>query len=278
MTASIAQTSSTGINVERAYDYRSRNANSDPLRKKIAVALGYKPSDFTGAAADANIGEGCGNPLLIANLKEGDFVVDLGSGGGFDCFLASKQVGPAGKVVGFDMTENMVKLARRNGSKLGLSNVEFVHANINKLPLPDNSVDCVMSNCVLNLVPDDEKLAVVGEIHRILKPCGRLAISDFLALKPMPSEIKDDPALRSGCVSGAVEVDRMKQLLFDIGFDDILLVDTKKDLNLYKENETSKSVTPCCAGGGSCEPAALTASGRKELDYDLNEYICKRIT
>lgn len=129
----------------------------------------------------------------------------------------------------------MVKLARRNGSKLGLSNVEFVHANINKLPLPDNSVDCVMSNCVLNLVPDDEKLAVVGEIHRILKPCGRLAISDFLALKPMPSEIKDDPALRSGCVSGAVEVDRMKQLLFDIGFDGTLILRVAR-LSTYLTN------------------------------------------
>ncbi|KAJ8128129.1 hypothetical protein O1611_g5505 [Lasiodiplodia mahajangana] len=258
--------------VEAAYRYRSQNAISDSLRHKIAAALGYKPSDFSGDAGDAHIGEGCGNPLLIANLKEGDFVVDLGSGGGFDCFLASKQVGPAGKIVGLDMTKDMVDLARKNASKLTLSNVEFIHTNISKLPLADNSVDCVISNCVLNLVPDDEKLTVVREIHRVLKPCGRLAVSDFLALKVLPPDIKDDPALWSGCVSGAIEVDQMKQILFDIGFDDILLVDTKKDLGLYKENETAYSATPCCAGGGTCGPG-LTISGRKELDYNLNEYI-----
>ncbi|KAI0848041.1 S-adenosyl-L-methionine-dependent methyltransferase [Daldinia vernicosa] len=205
--------------VEAAYSFRSQNPISEGLRQRIAAALGYKPADFNGAAAIANIGEGCGNPLLIANLRAGEFVVDLGSGGGFDCFLAGEQVGPTGKVVGFDMTRNMIDLARKNAAKIGLTNVEFTHTDINKLPLPDNSVDCVMSNCVLNLIVDDEKLQVVREIHRILKPCGRLAVSDFLALKPLPLHIKNDPALRSGCISGAVEVSQMQKFLFDIGFD-----------------------------------------------------------
>ena len=116
----------------------------------------------------------------------------------------------------------MIDLAQKNCLKLGISNVEFIHTNINMLPLADNSVDCVMSNCVLNLVPDNEKLAVIREIHRILKPCGRLAVSDFLALKPLPPMVKDDPALRSGCVSGALEVAQMKQVLYDVGFDGMI--------------------------------------------------------
>lgn len=113
----------------------------------------------------------------------------------------------------------MVTLARTNAVKVGATNVEFIQTNINKLPLEDNSVDCVMSNCMLNLVPEDDKLSVIKEIHRILKPCGRLAVSDFLALKPLTPEIKNDPALHAGCVSGAVEVGQMKDFLFDIGFD-----------------------------------------------------------
>ncbi|KAH8765617.1 putative arsenic methyltransferase Cyt19 [Hyaloscypha finlandica] len=277
-------------NVKEAYGYRSENAINEALSKKISVSLGYKPEDIAYAPQDANIGEGCGNPLLIANLKEGDFVVDLGSGGGFDCFLASEQVGPTGKVIGFDMTENMIDLAQKNAKKLGATNVTFIKTNINQLPLGDNTVDCVMSNCVLNLVPEQDKLSVIKEIHRILKPCGRLAVSDFLALKELTKEIKDDPALHSGCVSGSVELNQMKDFLFDIGFDgmsslqilenvtdhlhaeDVLLVDTKKDLGLYKDGETAKSVTPCCASGLGCGPA-ITVSGRKELDYDLNEWI-----
>ncbi|KEY74522.1 hypothetical protein S7711_08506 [Stachybotrys chartarum IBT 7711] len=296
MATLVSQTQVAPDDVEEAYSYRAQNSINEALGRKIAAALGYNPADFN-TAGEANIGEGCGNPLLIANLKKGDYVVDLGSGGGFDCFLASKQVGSTGKVVGLDMTkvlhyicavlsicsmqlitcllgQDMIELAQKNCSKLGFSNVEFIHSNILKLPLADNSVDCVMSNCVLNLVPDDEKLTVIHEIHRILKPCGRLAVSDFLALVPLPPMVKDDPALRSGCVSGALGVTQMKQILYDVGFDapDVLLVDTKKDLSLYKDGEQAKSVTPCCAGGASCG-VSLTSSGRKELDYDLNEYI-----
>jgi arsenite methyltransferase len=115
--------------------------------------------------------------------------------------------------------QKMIDLARTNAEKLSATNVEFIHTNINHLPLPDNSIDCVMSNCVLNLVPEDDKLLVIKEIHRILKPCGRLAVNDFLALKPLTPEIKDDPALHAGCVSGALEVGQMKDFLFEIGFD-----------------------------------------------------------
>lgn len=179
----------------------------------------------------------------------------------------------------------MLELAKRNAEKMGAINTQFVLAKIDNLPLPDNSVDCVMSNCVLNLVPDEDKLSVVKEMHRILKPCGRFAICDFLALKPLSEEIKQDEALRTGCVAGAIEVESMKEFLFDIGFDgkyilfnrrriaiadiclpDVLLVNHEKDINLYKDGETAKVVSPCCAGG-SCGP--------KMTDLDLNEWICK---
>ena len=113
----------------------------------------------------------------------------------------------------------MIELAKRNAIKTNAGNIQFIHANINQLPLDDNSVDCVMSNCVLNLVPDEDKLSVIAEIHRVLKPHGRLAISDMLALKPFTQQMKNDPALRAGCVSGAVEVQTMKQFLYDVGFD-----------------------------------------------------------
>ncbi|KAI0378269.1 S-adenosyl-L-methionine-dependent methyltransferase [Hypomontagnella monticulosa] len=250
MATTIVETNNVTNHIQDAYGYRSQNPVRKDLLEKIAASLGYKPADFRG---------------------DGDVVVDLGSGGGFDCFLAGKQVGETGKVIGVDMTQKMVDLARTNAQKLNVTNVEFKHANINNLPLEDNSVDCVMSNCVFNLVQDEEKLSVIREIHRVLKPCGRLAVSDFLALKPLTTAMKNDPALLSGCISGAVEVSQMKEFLYSVGFDDVLLVDTKKDLSLYKDGETAQSVTPCCAGN-TCG-SGLTQSGRKELDYDINEWI-----
>ncbi len=222
-------------------------------------------------------------------------MVDLGSGGGFDCFLAAKKVGQTGKVIGIDMTEvksqsammslessqltpatqKMVDLARKNATRANATNVEFIHSRINSLPIEDGSVDCVISNCVLNLVPEKDKASVFADVYRVLKPGGRIAISDFLAYKPLPQDIIDDPALQVGCVSGAVTVPRMQDLIRSAGFADALLVDTNKNLNLYKDTgDTATSVTPCCSGETSCGPMrALEPSGRKPLDYDLNEWI-----
>lgn len=165
----------------------------------------------------------------------------------------------------------MITLARKNALKAQTSNVSFIHSTINNLPLASNSIDCVISNCVLNLVPEGEKPAVFAAIHRVLKPGGRLAVSDFLAYKPLPQDIRDDPALQVGCVSGASTVPRMRELLASVGFTDAMLVDTKKDLNLYKDGEDAVSVTPCCSGETACGP--MRPSGRKRLDYDLNEWI-----
>lgn len=167
----------------------------------------------------------------------------------------------------------MINLARRNALKANATNVVFIHSRINDLPVEDNSIDCVISNCVLNLVPEAEKASVFGEIQRVLRPGGRLAVSDFLAYKSLPQDIRDDPALEVGCVSGAVTVPKMQDLLRGAGFVDSLLVDTKKNLNLYKDAETATSVTPCCSGEMSCGPMRNTPSGRKPLDYDLNEWI-----
>lgn len=170
----------------------------------------------------------------------------------------------------------MINLGRKNAVKMKADNVTFIHSRINALSLETSSVDCVISNCVLNLVPLVEKPSVFTEIARVLKPGGRLAVSDFLAYKPLPQEIKDDPTLLVGCIAGAVTVPEMQAFLAGAGFEDTLLVDTHKDLGLYKDNETSISVTPCCSSGDrACGPMQPRPAGRKPLDYDLNEWIGK---
>ena len=168
----------------------------------------------------------------------------------------------------------MITLARKNATRMNATNVSFIHSRINQLPLEANSIDCIISNCVLNLVPLAEKASVFTEMARVLKPGGRLAVSDFLAYKPLPQEIKDDPALLVGCVAGAVTVPEIQSFLNEAGFEDTLLVDTHKDLGIYKDGELSVSVTPCCSSGDTaCGPMQPRPAGRKPLNYDLNEWI-----
>src|ERR1700760_923847 len=170
--------------------------------KAVAEAFGYSAEELTSIPAEANMGLSCGNPTATAHLKPGEVVVDLGSGGGLDVFLASRQVGPRARAIGIDMTPAMIERARANAMAGGYTNVDFHLSTIDKIPLPDASVDCVISNCVLNLAPD--KPAVFREISRILKPGGRLAVSDIALKSELPQEIATSLAAYVGCIAGAI--------------------------------------------------------------------------
>ena len=193
--------------------------------EQISALMGYSKADIQGVIDGANLGLGCGNPVALASLKPGETVIDLGSGGGFDCFLAAKQVGETGRVIGVDMTPDMLSRARMNAEKMKTTNVEFRLGEIEHLPVADNTADIIMSNCVINLSP--EKLEVYREAFRILKPGGRLAISDIVATAALPPDIQQNLALVSACVGGAATIDDTKSMLQEAGFKDIKI--TPKD-------------------------------------------------
>jgi arsenite methyltransferase len=203
-----------------------------PLDRRSA-ALGYTRAEVDGVPEGSNMGLGCGNPVAIASLKPGETVVDLGSGGGFDCFLAAKQVGESGRVIGVDMTAEMVSKARKNAEKAGARNVEFRLGEIEHLPVADNSADIIMSNCVVNLSPD--KLSVYREAYRVLKPGGRLAISDILATAPLPGEIKKNLALLAACVGGAETIADTEHMLIKAGFSAITIDSNENSRKLLRE-------------------------------------------
>ena len=187
--------------------------------KTASVNLGYSKDDVSSVPEGSNMGFGCGNPHAIASLREGEVVLDLGSGGGFDCFLAAKAVGDSGQVIGVDMTPEMISKARGNTEKSGLDNVEFRLGEIESLPVADETVDVVMSNCVINLSP--EKPKVFKEVFRILKLGGRLAITDVVATAPLPEDLKKDIELHAGCIAGAALITELESMLENAGFTNI---------------------------------------------------------
>ncbi|EKD53077.1 MAG: arsenite S-adenosylmethyltransferase [uncultured bacterium] len=199
----------------------SCGCSSNMTVQKQSGEMGYSEDEMLGVPEGSNLGLGCGNPIAIASLEEGNVVLDLGSGAGFDSFLAAKKVGDSGKVFGVDMTDEMLEKARENAKKGGITNVEFRKGDIEDLPVEDNSIDVIISNCVINLAPDKER--VFKEAYRVLKTGGRLMVSDVVLVKPLPEELLNDKELLIGCVSGAILKEDYLSLLEQAGFTDITI-------------------------------------------------------
>jgi arsenite methyltransferase len=212
---------------------------SDFSVEKMSQIMGYSKEDIQSVPEGANMALGCGNPVALASLKSGETVVDLGSGGGFDCFLAAKEVGETGNVIGVDMTPDMVSKARKNAEKIGTGNVEFRLGEIENLPVADNTADIIMSNCVINLSPD--KLSVYRDAFRVLRPGGRLAISDIVATAQLPDEIRNNMALVSSCVGGASTIEETEKLLAEAGFQDIKITPKDHSRELIREWDPARS-------------------------------------
>jgi SAM-dependent methyltransferase len=215
----------------------------------VAEAFGYTAAELRSIPAEANMGLSCGNPTATAHIRQGEVVVDLGSGGGLDVFLAAKMVGPEGRAIGIDMTPAMIERARANAASGGYTNVEFYLSTIDRIPLPDASVDCVISNCVLNLAPD--KPAVFREIVRVLKPGGRVAVSDIALKHELPEAVAQSMAAYVGCIAGALRIEEYRAGLLAAGFEQVEIVDSGKDLNAYAKVENQS---------GCCSPAMDSTS------------------
>ncbi len=243
---------------------------------EVAEAFGYTVEELRSIPAEANMGLSCGNPTATAHLRPGEVVVDLGSGGGLDVFLAARMVGPLGRAIGIDMTPAMIDRARANAAAGGYTNVDFHLSTIDQLPLEDASVDCVISNCVLNLAPD--KPAVFREIFRVLKPGGRLAVSDIALRGELPDAIAQSMAAYVGCIAGAIRIDTYREELRVAGFAHVEVVDSGADLNAYAKVENQLA---CCspameesalfpiAAESCCTPGASTAGASTSVHEDL---------
>lgn len=205
----------------------------------ISRVMGYSNNDMDSVPKGANLGLGCGNPLALASLKSGETVVDLGSGGGFDCFLSAQGVGETGQVIGVDMTPDMISKARLNAEKTKLTNVEFRLGEIENLPVADKVADIIISNCVINLSPDKQR--VFQEAFRVLKPGGRLSVSDIVATAQLPEDIQRNLAAVSACVGGAATIDDIKTMLKHVGFKDIRVTPKDESRSIINEWVPGKS-------------------------------------
>src|SRR5271156_482621 len=246
-------------------------SSNDEGVKAVAEAFGYSAEELTSIPAEANMGLSCGNPTATAHLRPREVVVDLGSGGGLDVFLAAKMVGLQGRAIGIDMTPAMIERARANAASGGYSNVEFYLSTIDRIPLPDASVDCVISNCVLNLAPD--KPAVFREIARVLKAGGRLAVSDIALKGELPEAVARSMAAYVGCIAGAIRIDDYRAGLLAAGFEHVEIVDSGADLNAYTKVENqSGCCSPAMDGESGCAPAPNAAAS---LHTELTELLTR---
>jgi len=229
------------------------------LAEEISKRIGYTEHDLAAAPEGANLGLGCGNPVARASLQEGAVVLDLGSGGGFDCFLAAQHVGASGRVIGVDMTPEMIAKARENAQKSNYNNVEFRLGEIEHLPVADNSVDITISNCVINLVPD--KRSAFAEIFRVLKPGGRLMISDIVLLQELPDVVKNSAAAYVGCISGALMKDDYFKTIREVGFEDVQIVEeTVFPIECMANDPTAQAIV---------KDAGLPPERIKELEHSV---------
>ena len=225
------------------------------LAEDVGRTIGYSDDELRSVPQGANLGLGCGNPVALASLQDGETVLDLGSGAGFDCFLAAQRVGKTGKVIGVDMTPAMVKKARRNAKRGGYENVEFRLGEIENLPVADNSVDAVMSNCVINLSPDKER--VFEDAFRVLRPGGRMMISDVVITKALPAFIKDSIKAYIGCVSGAMMRDEYLDCIKAAGFQGVKVIgETLFPFDCLIDDPTAKAII---------ENEKVTAEEAKEI-------------
>ena len=209
--------------------------------EEISKNIGYSEEEMNAVPQGANLGLGCGNPIALASIKEGETVLDLGSGAGFDSFLAANRVGPTGKVIGVDMTPEMINRARENADKGSYSNVQFVPGELEDLPVDDNSMDAVISNCVINLVPDKKK--VFKEVFRVLKPGGRLMVSDLVLRQKLPLSIENSIEGYVGCISGAVMKDVYLDAIGSAGFGDVEVIEESPfSLDFFVSDSTDQAI------------------------------------
>jgi arsenite methyltransferase len=229
------------------------------IEENISKSIGYDEEDLRSVPEGANLGLGCGNPVALASLRSGETVVDLGSGAGFDSFLAARAVGPQGRVIGVDMTPEMIERARSNAARGGYDNVSFELGEIESLPLPDRTADVIISNCVINLSPD--KASVFREAYRILRPGGRIMVSDIVLLKPIRESIRNNIAAYIGCISGALAKDDYLALMDAAGF---------RDINVHDEGRYDlKWLMDDPAMQGSSAPMNLTRDELEDIQQSV---------
>lgn len=257
-----------------AYSSIAKEGAHTAYAEAVAEAFGYTAEQLRSIPAKSHMGLSCGNPVAMASVKEGETVLDLGSGAGIDVLLAAQKVGPKGQAIGLDMSADMVNLARKNAFKQGNKppQVVFIQAKLTQpLPVATASIDCILSNCVINLLPDAGKAALLKECYRVLKPGGRLVVDDIIAKKLLPDTIRSDLSAYIGCISGALQLEQYRALMKLAGFTDALFVETGGDLEVYK------SAGPTCGSAPSSNPstkccAATTSTLPQTTIGNLNEW------